>query len=217
MGEILPFNAPTTVAIFGPTMSGKTHFVMKLIKNSKIMFVEPPEKIMYCYSAWQDNFEKLETDGVEFHQGLPSLSTIEEWSGKKHTLLILDDLAQALVDSKDVQHFVTVSCHHKKISVIWLMQNIYQQGKCARTISLNCQYIVLMNNKRDLNQINTLGRQIFPGKPNHLVDSYKKAMALKPYNHLLIDLDPRSDVRFQLRTRIFPDQTPTIVYTYRDK
>jgi len=32
------------------------------------------------------------------------------------------------------------------------------------------------------------------------------------YGYLLIDFSPHTEKKYQLRTRIFPDETPTIVY-----
>ena len=43
----------------------------------------------------------------------------------------------------------TVDSHHKNISVFFLTQNLFLNEKNARTISLNCNYIITTNNPRD--------------------------------------------------------------------
>jgi hypothetical protein len=70
---------------------------------------------------------------------------------------------------------------------------------------LNSHYYILFKNKRDVNQIKTLGRQLFPGKSDILVESYLDSTS-KPYGYLLIDLHPKSDEAYMLRSLIFPDE-----------
>lgn len=74
--------------------------------------------------------------------------------------------------------------------------------------------MVLFRNKRDRNQVKVLGSQLMPGRGEYFMDSYKKAMTT-PWGYLLIDIHPRSDTLYELRTRIFPDDEPLIVYVDR--
>jgi hypothetical protein len=209
----LPFNFPSTIGVFGPSQVGKTTFVLKLINNAEDMFTKKPTRVLYCYSVWQTGYEKLKAlSYVTMHQGVPTRAKMEEVTyDRKPTLLVLDDLMAKIIKDPDVQHYVTVMSHHNNIGIVLLMQSIFPQGKCARTISLNCHYMVLFNNRRDLNQIKVLGRQIMPGRTDFFNDSYGKATAL-PYGYLLVDIHPNSDPRFELRTRIFPQDEPLIVF-----
>ena len=47
----------------------------------------------------------------------------------------------------------TVDSHHKNISVFVLAQNLFLKERNARTISLNCKYIITTNNSRDRAQL----------------------------------------------------------------
>jgi hypothetical protein len=209
----LPFNFPATIGVFGPSQVGKTTFVLKLIENVESMFMTKPQRILYCYSAWQSSYEKLENlPYVTLNEGVPTRAQMEEFTfDRQPTLLVLDDLMSKIIKDPDVQHYVTVLGHHNNIGIVLIMQAIFPQGKCARTISLNCHYMVLFNNRRDLNQIKVLSRQIMPGRSDFFMDSYKKAVST-PYSYLVIDIHPRSDPQFELRTRIFPQDEPLIVY-----
>ena len=60
----------------------------------------------------------------------------------------------------------TKGSHHKNISVIFIMQNIFHKGKSQRDIRLNTKYIVLYKNPRDRAQIQHLARQVHPEDPN---------------------------------------------------
>ena len=115
------------------------------------------------------------------------------------------------VDSEQLIHMMCVGSYHSNITVIFLLQNVFQKGKSMRTASLNCHYFILFHSKRDPSQIATLGRQIFPGNKKYLMSAYQAAISLKPFNFLLVDLSPRSDQSYQLRTNILPEQD-TIVY-----
>jgi hypothetical protein len=130
---------------------------------------------------------------------------------KGHKVIIFDDMLKYIVNDVNIQDYVTVSSHHNNMTVILLSQNVFAQGQTARTISLNCHYIVLFNNKRDVSQISRLGSQIMPGKVAYFRDSYEKATSRR-YGYLLIDFSPDTDKKYQLRTRIFPDEAPTIVF-----
>jgi len=48
------------------------------------------------------------------------------------------------------------------------------------------------------------------------MDSYKKAV-MEPYSYLVVDIHPNSNPRFELRTRIFPQDQPLIIYQSTDK
>ena len=52
MSSFIPFQHPTTILVAGPTFSGKTTFVKKIIRNR---FVQPaPERIIWIYKEKDD-------------------------------------------------------------------------------------------------------------------------------------------------------------------
>ena len=214
----IPFNFPSTIGVFGPSQVGKTTFVLKLIKNAEDMFTKKPQRVLYCYSAWQKAYDELsKLQHVTMHEGVPTRSEMDEFTyDRKPSLLVIDDLMAKIIKDPEVQHYVTVMSHHNNIGIVLIMQSIFPQGKCARTISLNCHYMVLFNNRRDVNQVKVLGSQIMPGRSAFFMDSYKKAIST-PYSYLVVDIHPNSNARFELRTRIFPDDEPLIVYEPSEK
>ena len=52
-------------------------------------------------------------------------------------------------NDKRICDLFTKGSHHHNLSAIYLMQNLYYQGKECRTMSFNRQYLVLFNNPRD--------------------------------------------------------------------
>src|ERR1700743_3332712 len=79
--------APFTCVVSGPTGSGKSVFVQRLLKHAQTVISPPPERILYCYGGYQEIFSEF--NGVEFNEGLPSL---DEFEKRRHTLVIIDDL-----------------------------------------------------------------------------------------------------------------------------
>ena len=203
------FKGCSSIMVCGSTSSGKTWWTFKLLQNLTV-FEHPPEAILYCYGVWQNLFNDIENiPNIEMHQGLPS--NIDDWQPQsKHRLIIIDDLMDKVVNDIDMSLLFTQGCHHKNISIIYVSQNLFLQGKYARTISLNTQYIVLFRSLRDVSQITVLGRQMFPGKGKLLTQVYNDVMKER-YAYLIIDSSPHSESKYRLRTHIFPGEYP-IVY-----
>lgn len=64
----------------------------------------------------------------------------------------------------------TKGSHHMKLSVIFIVQNLFDNAKEMRTINVNTSYFVLLKNPRDKSQIEYLGKQMLPGKKGFLRD-----------------------------------------------
>jgi hypothetical protein len=205
---LLPFKDYSSILISGATSSGKTQWTYRLLQNLDI-FETKPDAILYCYGVCQSLYNDIETiPNVELHKGLPY--NLDDWCPEaKHRLIIIDDLMDKVVNDMDMSLLFTQGCHHKHISTIYIMQNLFLQGKYARTISLNTQYIILFRSLRDASQITTLGRQLFPGKSKLLTQVYTEVMK-KPYAYLVIDNSPHGHPEYRLRTHIFPGEYPLI-------
>jgi hypothetical protein len=87
----------------------------------------------------------------------------------------MHDLLADIVNNNEVHHYVTVMSHHNNRGIIMLMQSIFPKCTYAKTISLNCHYMVLFNNNTDRNQVKVLGRQLMPGRIKYFMHSYQKA------------------------------------------
>jgi hypothetical protein len=198
------FTTPTTICISGATGSGKTWFLFKLLQHRKVLFYPDIHKILYCYGVWQPLFERMEQSlPIEFHRGIPSEHKIDTFSDALGNVVILDDLMSQSIDNKNTESLFTRGSHHQNLTVIFISQNLFCQGKCARNIALNTHYMVLMKNPRDISQISVLARQTGMGK--QLTQAYEECMG-ESYGYLIVDLSPRNEHAFKLKTAIFPDE-----------
>ena len=204
----------SSICISGPTNSGKTFWVNNFLRNLSGMFTEQsPQEVLYCYGIWQPLYDAMEKefDFMKFHEGLPQGEDIDNFSKDLvHKLIILDDLMEDVLKSQDMEMLFIRGCHHKRISCIFITQNIFSQSKHSRTIALNIQYLVLFRNFRDSSQVVNLGKQIFPGKSKILQEAYNDATD-KKYGYLLVDMSPHGEDDYRLRTSIMPGED-TIVY-----
>jgi hypothetical protein len=195
---------PFTCTVAGPTWSGKTQFVFRLIRHADQLIVPPPEKIVYCYGEFQPSF--AEFPQVEFHEGLPDVSCFD---GKFRILIITDDLMNEA--NQNVCNLFTKLSHHRNVSVVFITQNLFHRNRHIRTMNLNTHYLVLFKNPRDANQVATLARQMYPSKSKFVLEAFEDATK-QPYGYLFVDLKPETDERYRIRTSIFPDDDRQYVY-----
>ena len=121
-------------------------------------------------------------------------------------LVVIDDLMHELSNDKRITSLFTKGCHHRNLSVVFMLQNIFHRGKELRDMSLNCHYLVLFKSPRDSSQINHLAKQMFPGHVKYMEESFQDATS-RPYGYLFCDLKPETPTVFRLRTNVFPGET----------
>ena len=202
--EVVPdlrLSHPFSCVVNGPSGAGKTEWIRKLLYHRDDMIKDAPDKIIWCYGQYQPIFSLME--GIEFVEGL-NYSIVP---GQKY-LLILDDLMLSM--SKEITQLF-VSGRHRDISVIFVTHNIFYPSKEMRTIKQNAKHLVLFENTQDASQIDYIGRQMFPGKSQHMRQAYEYAMQ-NPYGYLFVDLRQGIDKRFRLRTRIFPGEEQIVFF-----
>lgn len=194
----LPLKHPFTAMLAGPTGCGKTEFIFRIIKHAREMIVPAPVKILYCYGEYQPIFANY--PNVVFNEGLPDMT---QFDGKESVLLVIDDLMNET--NENVSSIFTKISHHRNVSIVYITQNMFPKNKHARTISLNCHYMVLFKNPRDAGQFAVLARQMYPNDSKFAVEAFKDATKV-PYGYLLIDMKPDTDEQHRLRTNIFPGE-----------
>ena len=216
---LLQFETPTSFMVCGPTNSGKTWFVKRILENAHLMFKEPPTFVLYCYgSVWQPMFDDMQQNvkSICFHEGLPTKAKLLDiYRDNVHFICALDDLMSESANSVEVEQFVCIGSHHLNMTIICLVQNLFQKGKVMRTLSLHTHYFVLYKNRRDQEQIQRFGRQAFPQQSKYFLDTYQKATSTL-YGYLSVDLNPHSNKLYSFRSRIFPGED-TIVYRPSDE
>jgi hypothetical protein len=190
------FKAPFTCVVAGPTGSGKTFFVRRFLEQRTDVISPSPDKIVWCYGEWQDDYATMRD--VELREGLPDLNELP-----RRTLVVIDDL-MAETDDRVTKLF-TKGSHHRDVSVVYIVQDLFSKNKEHRSISLNAHYLVIFKSPRDASQITHLAKQMYPGNIKYLQETFQDATS-SPHGYLLVDLKQQTPEHMRLRSHIFPGE-----------
>lgn len=196
---------PSNMIVAGPTKSGKTVFVRKLIRHSMWKYRPGIKKVVYAYGVWQDSYDEMKREfgsRVKWHRGLPE-NPYKLFNGKPG-LLIIDDLMGEIETQgyKQVSKMFTKGTHHMNVGIILIQQNLFPNNN--RSISLNAHYIVLPDNPRDQNQIRHLMRQAFSGQTKWMRRAMNYAYS-KPFRPLVLDFCQTTPNNHRMSVDPFPE------------
>ena len=195
------FKHPVRVVVSGPSASGKTEFIKKVIDYKNDLFTTPVNRVIFVYKYAQTWFGKYST--VEFTKEVPQYLDPQEAS-----LIIIDDVVCESSALKECTSLFVRGSHHMNASVFFITQNLFAPSADYRSISLNASHFVLFKTLRGVNQIEHFGRQIFgKSESKNFFKVYKNATE-KPFTYLLLDLEPCQEYR--LRTNIFPGEQEAV-------
>lgn len=199
------FYHPFSAIVGGPSGCGKSFFVVNFLQHMNKISNVKFDKVIWFYDEWQPLYKDL-TSIVEFQQGLPNM---EQFDGLKPNLIIIDDLMRETNGS--IVDIFTKGCHHRNLSVFFITQNIFHQGRGQRDISLNAHYIVYFKNPRDAAQIRHLARQISPSNPKFVQEAYQDATS-SPHGYLFFDLKQTTPEELRFRSSIFAEDGACYAY-----
>jgi len=146
---------------------------------------------------------------IEFVKDYEPKALYDSISPTTRNMLVLDDQ----MDSENMKgntlcKFFTQGSHHRNLTVLYIVQNLFNQDKSMRTVSLNSHYLVLFKNPRDMTQIRSLAQQMYPKQGWFLVDAFDDATS-KPFSYILLDLRSDTPDEIRVRARMF-DADPTV-------
>ena len=145
--------------------------------------------------------------GIKFEKGCRD-EIFDSVSHDQRNILVLDDQMGVASSSSSISDLFTRGSYHRNLTVIYLVQNVYNHGKGQRTISLNSHYSVVFRNGRDASQFRTMVYQLYPNNSKWLIDSFKNA-SCKPYGYLVLDHHPSTPENQTVVTNILPEEQLT--------
>ena len=110
-------------------------------------------------------------------------------------LLIVEDQMSEAKYTTLLANLFTKGSHHRNVTILYLVQNMFDQGIISRTVSLNSHYTAVFRNLRDQSQFRTMACQILPKNSDWLIDAYADAI-VRPFGYLVIDNSPQCDMVF---------------------
>lgn len=189
---------PFTCLVSGPTSCGKTQFVKRLVEHAEDMIVPPPQKIVWFYKAWQKAYSEM--PNVHFIEGLPTLDMMDPAC---RNLFVIDDHMEGI--NQTVVDMFKIWSHHKNTSIVFISQNLFSGSEKYREMSRNSHYNVIFKCPRDVSQIGTIAKQMYPGKGKFMYESFEDATS-EPYAYMLVDTRSDTPNAMRLRAKIFPGE-----------
>ena len=197
----LKLKSPFGMTLWGPSSSGKSTFLLKLISQADYLIDPPPKDILYCFGEFNDYVPILQTSGIKVHAGVPTEELIK--AQQKPLLLILDDLMISIPETYLSELFVAKS-HHQNFSIIFVCQDPFFHKKMKQARQ-NSQYQIIMNSPAAALSVRTIGSQLFPKKLDYFLSAYRQCVE-KPYGYIFIDCHASSHPLLRLRTHIFKEE-----------
>ena len=177
----LKFKNDSNIIIYGCSGSGKTEFVKQVLV--KRLISNFPTKIYYHYHVRQDWIEPWNkhphNPSVQFIQGVPDVLNISD------CIAIFDDLM--LNDLNTIAGVFVFGSHHKRISSIFITQNLYPKSDMFRLMLLNSHYLILFADIRSNRQVKLLGSQMFDKTDRlRLYNAYSSAIK-EPFGFVILN------------------------------
>ena len=204
------FSQPARIIIAGSSNSGKTQLTSQLA----LKYAEKFDTIIICGVSHHNLQTSPISSRVKVFTDITNpFEYVDDYNKSQGLLYILDDCFLEASQNKYVVDAFTKG-RHSNISVLFITQNLFFGGKHARNISLNASHYILTKN-RDRGQVEVLGRQLFgKNKGYEFGEIYKKALGLRNYGYLMIDLAPDTPEEIQLRSNIVNEQPFEIVFQW---
>ena len=193
---------PFRLLVAGGSGSGKTEFVKNLV--NKRFYSEPINNIVYCYPDYLTEIPTEFDLPVQYYAGLPDTAFMA--SLPNDSLLILDDMMIECSKCENIGKLFSVVARKRRISVILIVQNIYQQGRQFRNIRLNATGVVLFK-FRAANDSNIRLIRDF-GLTKHISRSLLDDALSDKFAYIMIDIHPNRQFEFGcIRGNIFEKYT----------
>ena len=209
--DLFPIERGGRILVAGASGSGKTELVTRLVKKYSCKFY----RVIICGASQHHPIQDLGElqDKVTVSKDIIDPEGEVDFLQKKNKGLLVvydDNFLQATNDETVANVFI--KGRHLGISAILISQNLFMQGKYARSISLNCTHFILLK-QRDLGQIETLGRQLYGReRAKVLLSAYKRAVVEKPYGYILADVSITTPEELTLRSNIADEGSCEVVY-----
>ncbi len=214
------FQCPGSLLLNGPSFSGKSSLVCRILLHRDRLFSKKFQNIIYCYAETPGVVGDT-IDNIHLHHGLPTQEVLDSWLdtyGEAPWVLILDDMSIDFYNSDISAQLLSRLVHHHSCFLMVVSHSLFGGGRNARLASLNYHYFILTRNCRDTQQISRFGLQLFgKGYAKQFLQIYQDATDIRPSQragYLFVHAHPLYSQKSQmLYTNIFDeDGEPLVLY-----
>ena len=159
----LSLKHPFIFVVSGPTGSGKTSHILDFLSKLDIYSNPKITNVIYVYSEDQDIFKKFKCETpIKYTKDFKKMLNYTPKKNEK-PLIVFDDVQRELSISEELLDLVTKRSHHRGISVIVQLQNLFFNGKNFHELRHNAHYLGLTRSRFNLQKIKIFASQLFGG------------------------------------------------------
>lgn len=206
------FQHPTQIMLGGPTKSGKTTLMQRLLENRATMF-QPPIERVYWYYTMDNSVAGAKTmfPDVIFVKGTVTSKTTQDMELSRPTLLIMDDMQDMVLRTDTftvLSNLFTRESHHSNLSVALLVQDFFI--KRLNQIAAQCENVIAMLSGSSSQKLESLGRRMFStGGGAFLLWATQRIKAQSKWPYALMSQGAGVSECEKLRHFIFPGEANT--------
>lgn len=201
-----------SMIVCGASNCGKTTWVYNLLRKRENVFNSALGDVVLFYKIWQDSYEKNKDVVSRYEQGMCTMDWLEN-NSRPNMTVVIDDMAMEATE--DTAKIFTAGCHHFKVNVIFISQNLFPKNRFFRDIALNTTYLVLFKSVVDKMQIKTFSIRYMPGKSNIFMDIYNSATK-KPHSYLLLDNHQETEENYRILSNYLEENSnPVSIWSYQ--
>ena len=211
--DLFPRERGGRIFVAGASGSGKTELVTRIIRKYSCKFY----RILICGTLTHpiQDIPELRGKVKVSKEIIDPEPEVDLFQKNKGFLVVYDDNFLSAANDETVAN-VFIKGRHLGISAILISQNLFMQGKYARSISLNCTHFLLLK-QRDLGQIEVLGRQLYGrDKAKVFLKAYRHAIEGKPYGYILADVSITTPEELSLRSNVADEGPCEVVYSWQE-
>lgn len=201
------FNFPFSCILAGPSLSGKSSWIINFLDNLENIVSETIETVVWFYGVHTPTLahleEKYSRDWFTSVQGLPDINHLEQYiQPNKKALFVLDDLAQEAGNNVLITNLLNNYVHHKSISVFLVLQDLFGPGRYRASFLKSVHYLVLFKNPLNNTTGRIIAQRFLPGNVKGFQEIYD-AVFSQPYNHMVLDGHQLTPDILRIRSDIF--------------
>ena len=106
----------------------ETRLVRRILEEQ---LIQPfATRIIWVYNEWQPDYDMIREryPGIEFEKGWRN-DILISLTPEQRNILVLDNQMGVTSSSKSVSDLFTKVSNHRNLTIIYLVQNVYNQGK----------------------------------------------------------------------------------------
>ena len=190
------------VCISGPSGSGKSVWFTKLLQSCLLRPCPRIHPVVILYVEWQWLYDELSRNpNVIFLRRSLDAELISLLRDLAPATVILDDMMGDL--TVELQEMFTTLSHHLSCTVILVLQNLWVNHRLMVTIRRNIDMLILCDARQDRLSIRTLAHRLYPECPSEFMEAYNDAVSQSDDGVLLVDMRPRVNRQFSVRSDVF--------------